>query len=239
MEGLVIGIVAENYDSNHPGMVCVTFPSFDKSGQTTSWIPVATRYAGKSYGVYLLPEKEEQVIVGFIGGDTHCGIVLGSLWNTKNTIPEQTVTEENQKRCIVTKGGHRIIITDGDEGEIAIQSSAGHSIKINDKNKQLTLSTADGKQTLTLKEDGSTVSLTSGDKLEIKAEAITISGKVTIKGQTVAIEADNDLSLKGKQVKLAGSTAKLGGQNTELTGSNVKVESSGILTLKGSMTKIN
>lgn len=220
-------------------MVQVTYPSFDQTGQVTAWMPVASSYAGKNYGVYLLPEKEDQVVVGFIGGDPHCGIVLGSLWNTKNTIPKDTVTEENQVRCMITKGGHRIVFTDGDEGGISVKSAAGHSISINDKDKSLTLATSDGKQTLTLKEDGSSVSLVSGDKLEIKAESITITGKTTMKGQSVTIEADNDLTLKGKQVKLDGSTAKLSGQNAEFTGANVKVESSGILTLKGAMTKIN
>ena len=239
MNGLILGVVAENYDANHAGMVQVSFPSFDASGNTTEWLPVAAPYAGKDYGVYFLPEKDDQVVVGFIGGDEHCGVVLGSLWNTVNTLPADTANEENNIRRIATKGGHSVTFLDGDEGKITVKSKNGHIVEIDDKNKTVKVNTSDGKQKLVLDENKSTVDLESGDKLNIKATTITIEGTVDMKGPSITIEAENALTMKGKQVKIDGGTMKINAQNTEMTGSNVKVESSGILTLKGSMTKIN
>ncbi|MDR1735338.1 MAG: phage baseplate assembly protein V [Oscillospiraceae bacterium] len=239
MNGLILGTVTENYDAKHPGMVRVSFPSFDAEGRATEWLCVAAPYAGKDYGVYLLPEKGAQVIVGFIGGDAHCAVVLGSLWNTKNTVPAETADKDNLIRKFVTKGKHSITLKDGDDGKITVKSESGHVIEIDEKAKKIKIQTNDGKQKLELDENGTSVKLESGDKLDIKAETITITGKITLKGQSVTLDAENALTLKGKQVKLDGSTAKLNAQSAELTGANVKVESSGILTLKGSMTKIN
>ncbi|MDR1669901.1 MAG: phage baseplate assembly protein V [Oscillospiraceae bacterium] len=239
MTGLLLGKVSENYDAKHPGMVKVTFPSFDSENAVTEWLPVAAPYAGKNYGLYLLPEKDDQVIVGFIGGDAHGGIVLGSLWNAKNTLPPNTADEENLTRKLVTKGGHSIALTDGDKGKITVRSKNGHIAEIDEKAKTISIRTADGNQKLTLDESKKTVDLESETNLNIKSKNIKLDGTITLKGPSVTIEADNALTLKGQQVKLDGTAAKLNAQNNELTGANVKVESSGILTLKGSMTKIN
>jgi len=239
MNGLVIGTVIENYDEKYPGMVQVSYPFFEAAEKVSAWMPVSSGYTGKNYGVYMLPEKDEQVVVGFIGGDEHSGIVLGSLWNTQNTIPPDVVDEKNSTRCLVTKGGHSIVFKDGDEGKITVKSKDGHTVEIDEKAKTIKVSASGGKHKLTLDEKNKTVDLESGDKLNIKAETISIKGAISLKGPSVTIESDNVLMMKGKQVKLDSSTIKVNGLNTEFTGANVKVESSGILTLKGSMTKIN
>jgi uncharacterized protein involved in type VI secretion and phage assembly len=91
----------ENYDKDHPGMVRVTLPDFAKDG-----------------GAYILPEKDDQVIVGFLNGDPQSGIVLGSLWNLKNTLPSEIATEKNDVRAFVTKGG---VISINFAGQTTIQ----------------------------------------------------------------------------------------------------------------------
>lgn len=239
MDGLLIGTVKENYDQKHPGMLQVTFPSFDTGGNITAWLPVLACYAGKNYGAYILPEKDEQVVVGFIGGDPHGGIVLGCLWNTKNTLPYGVAVEENLIRSFTTKGGHSVVIKDGDEGSLTIKSKAGHKIEIGEKDKIIVLTTSDGKSKISLDEKGKSVSIDGDDKISLKAKNISLEGKLTLKGQSVSVEADSEVSIKGKQLKIEATTAALKGQSTEISGANVKVESSGILTLKGSMTKIN
>lgn len=239
MDGLLIGTVKENYDQKHPGMLQVTLPAFDDSGNSTAWLPVAMPYAGKNYGAYILPEKGDQVIVGFIGGNPHEGIVLGSLWNTKNTVPSGAATEENLVRSFTTKGGHSVVIKDGDEGGITVKSKAGHKIEIGEKDKKIIVTTSDGKNKIAVDEKGKSVGIEADDKISLKAKNINLDGKLTLKGQAITLEADNEVSVKGKQLKMEATTAALKGQSTEISGANVKVESSGILTLKGSMTKIN
>ncbi|MDR2356320.1 MAG: phage baseplate assembly protein V [Clostridiales Family XIII bacterium] len=236
---LTLGTVKENYDKDHPGMLLVTIPTFDKSGGDTAWLPAAAPYAGKDYGFYVLPEKDEQVIIGFLDGDRHAGVVIGSLWNRKNTHPPKTVTEKNEVRAFVTKGGHSIIIKDGDEGGVTVKTKAGHTISIAEKDKKISVLTSDGKETITLDEGGGELSVNADKKISLKAQEITIEGNISGKGRAISLEADGNLDLKGKQIKIDGSAAKMNSQNTELTGMAVKVESNGILTLKGAMTKIN
>lgn len=237
---LCLGVVKANYDADHPGMVQVTIPDFASDGGETAWLPVAAPYAGKDYGVYFLPEKDDQVVVGFLGGDAQSGIVLDSLWNQKNTIPADTAKEENNVRKVITKGGHKITLTDGDDAAVIVKTKAGHQISISDKDKKITVETSDGKEKIVFDEGGGTITLDADKSVSIKAQDIKLDGKITAKGQSVTIESDGKLELKGKQSALEGSTLALKGQTAELTGGgSVKVESSGILTLKGSMTKIN
>jgi uncharacterized protein involved in type VI secretion and phage assembly len=236
---LTLGVVKDNYDKDHPGMLLVTIPTFDKAGGDTAWLPVAALYAGRGYGLYVLPEKDEQVLVGFLDGDRHSGVVLGSLWNKKNTHPPGAVTEKNLVRAFVTKGGHSITISDGDEGGVTLKTKAGHTIAISEKDKKISVATSDGKEAVTLDEGGGAVSLTADKRISLKAREISMEGAISGKGRAISLEADGSLDVKGKQVKIDGSAAKLNSQNTEVTGAAVKVEASGILTLKGSMAKIN
>jgi uncharacterized protein involved in type VI secretion and phage assembly len=236
---LTLGTVKENYDKDHPGMVQVILPDFAKDGGETAWLPVASSYAGKGYGAYILPEKDDQVIVGFLNGDPQSGIVLGSLWNKKNTLPPEAATEKNEVRAFVTKGGHTISVKDGEEGGISVKTKAGHTIVIDEKAKKITIATNGGKQKIELDEGGGEILVEADKKISLKAKDIALDGKLTAKGQAISIESSGNLDIKGKQIKIDGSTAKLNSQNTEVTGAMVKVESSGILTLKGSMTKIN
>lgn len=187
----------------------------------------------------MMPEKDQQVIVGFLNGDPNCGVVLGSMWNAKNTIPPGVATEENILRAFVTKGGHSVTVKDGDEGGLTVKTKAGYKIEIAENDKTVIISTADSKQSVTLDENGGMVSIIADKKITLKAQEISLEGKLAAKGQAVSITSDGSLDIKGKQIKIDGSAAKLNSQNTEVTGAMVKVESSGILTLKGSMTKIN
>ena len=240
MEGLLLGMVKENYDADHPGMLRVTLPALGAEGDETFWARMTTPYAGKDYGSYFLPEVGDAVVVGFVGGDSQSPVVLGCFWHNKNTFPAETVTEKNEQKAIITKGGNSILITDGDKSGITVKTKAGHSITISDQDKTIKLATNNGKNIILLDEGNSSVEILSGDKLTIKAKEILIEGKTTIKGSDITGEANNGLTLKGKTVKLEGNSTKISGQTLEATGStSVKVESSAVLTLKGSITKIN
>jgi len=239
VNGLAIGIVKENSDDKHPGMLKVTLPVYDSKGDETFWAIVATPYGGKDYGIYFLPEVGDAVVVGFIGGDSQTPVVLGCFWNSVNTFPPETVNKENEKKVLITKGGHSILIREGKEGGLTIKTKAGHEVSLSDKDKKITVSTNNGKNKVVLDEDKSLIAVESGDKLSIKAKDISIEGKISMKGSAISLAADGELSLKGKTGKMEGNTFKISGQSLEIAGSVLKVESSGPLTLKGALTKIN
>jgi uncharacterized protein involved in type VI secretion and phage assembly len=240
MQGLIVGTVIENYDKDHPGAVQVKCASYSEEGQTTSWLPVLSPYAGKGYGIYFLPEKGDTVVVGFLDGDAQNAVVLGSLWNAKNALPEDTATEKNDRRTVITKGGHNITLTDGDEGGLSIKTKGGHNITINEKEKSITVATSDGGNSLTLSEKDKSLTLKANDKLSIKAKSISLEGDVKVEGKSVELNSSGKLSLAGKQTELKGATVKINGQTSaELSGATAKVEASAMLTLKGSLTKVN
>lgn len=47
---LILGVVTNNYDQDHPAMVQVSIPDFASGGVETAWLPVASPYAGKACG---------------------------------------------------------------------------------------------------------------------------------------------------------------------------------------------
>lgn len=240
MNGLVYGVIKENYDTEHPGMVKVTLPYLSTDGDESFWARVMTPYGGKDYGLYFLPEAGDTVLVAFLHDDPLAPVVLGGCWNSTNTHPAETVTEKNEKKLFATKAGHRILFDDGEESGLTVKTNAGHKISFSDKDKKIVITTANGKNTFTLDEDKTSVAIVSGDKLSLTAKEISVEGKISLKGSAITLEADNDLTLKGRTVKVDGTSTKINGQTLEAVGGgSVKVESSGMLTLKGSMTKIN
>ncbi len=236
---LTLGVVQKNYDDHHPGMVEVTLPTFAAGKGETAWLPVLSPYAGKGYGLYIRPEKDDQVLVGFLDGDVMSGVVLGSLWNGKNTHPRQAIDEKNLTRVFITKGGHTVTFTDGDEGLFNVETAKGYSIDINEKDKKIKLATGDGKQSVTVDEGKGSVDILADKAISLKAKEINLNGALTAKGKDITLSADTNLNMKGKQLKIEGSASKFEAQNAEFKGAMLTVEASGVLTLKGAMTKIN
>ena len=69
---LVIGIVTNNKDPENLGRVKVKFPALDDQLES-EWLRIATPSAGKERGLLMMPQANEEVIVGFENGDTRRG----------------------------------------------------------------------------------------------------------------------------------------------------------------------
>ena len=53
--GIITGLVKENWDEDHPGMVRVEYFLGEVGKNLTGWVPVAVPYAGNQYGYYARP----------------------------------------------------------------------------------------------------------------------------------------------------------------------------------------
>lgn len=93
--GIATGIVKENWKEEAAGMVLVEMSLGEEGKTDTEWIPVMQPYCGNGFGQYFLPEVDSQVILGFLGGDINCPIVLGCLWNDVDGMPQETAREDN------------------------------------------------------------------------------------------------------------------------------------------------
>ncbi|WP_437731441.1 type VI secretion system tip protein TssI/VgrG [Sorangium sp. So ce1335] len=55
--------------------------------KSSAWLRVAQSWAGASFGSQFIPRVGMEVLVGFLGGDTDCPVVLGCLYNATHPPP--------------------------------------------------------------------------------------------------------------------------------------------------------
>src|SRR5690348_4454081 len=85
IRGVHLGVVVENKDDppDNPGYrVKLKFPWLSDQ-EKTFWARIAVPMAGNNRGTYVLPEKDDQVLVVFEHGDINRPIVIGTLWSEK------------------------------------------------------------------------------------------------------------------------------------------------------------
>jgi uncharacterized protein involved in type VI secretion and phage assembly len=151
--GIYPALVSDLNDPDGSGRVKVTLPwSPDtRSDAYEVWARLATLMGGSNRGSWFIPDKSDEVLVAFEGGDPRRPYVLGGLWNGKDKPPESmdgagqnnkkvlrsrngvkiTLDDQNgQENCIVeTPGGQKITLHDG-PGSVEIVDSNGNSIKL-------------------------------------------------------------------------------------------------------------
>jgi uncharacterized protein involved in type VI secretion and phage assembly len=200
-------IVVDNNDPEGLGRVKVKL-FWQKGTETTPWIRVLQTMAGKGnnavHGYYFIPEIDDEVMVGFEGGNPDRPFVIGSVYH-KNVAPSEWHDANNNIKVLRTKSGNEICLVDKDGAE---------EIKILNKS-------ADGPTniiSLSMKSDGIITIETKGD-VEMKAKNIkmTASEEISIKsGKTTTIEAkdikekaDNAVEIKSQKLAIENTMASL------------------------------
>jgi uncharacterized protein involved in type VI secretion and phage assembly len=195
--GLVIGLVTSNKDPDGLCRVKVALPWL-ADGFETDWARVASPMAGPGRGLYLLPEVDDEVLVGFAHGRLDSPFVIGALWNGKDKPPENNSDGKNNRRSLTSRSGHVIRLTDtqGEERIEILDKSGKNSVVVDTKSNTVTISADTDvvvratKGKLTLAGDGGVeissgkgdVKVTAGKGVEVKANA-----KLVLKGATVDI----------------------------------------------------
>lgn len=255
INGVAIGVVKENWDEDHPGMIKAEISLGSSGKNLTDWIPVAVPYAGKEFGTYFLPEIGSQVLLAFHMGDINCPIVIGSLWNQTDVVPPETANEKNTVKKIKTKGGNVITISEESGKEkISIQTKGELKAELDDENQKIILQDKEGKNAISIDSKNGTMNFKSEKKAVFNINGqpmLTLDGEgkaVKIKAGKIEIEADQSLTMKGQTAGLDGNSLKIQGQQLELTAkasmaikanASLKAESSGMTEIKGSMLKLN
>lgn len=238
--GVMRGVVKENWDEEHPGRVRVELLSGNDGKNTTEWIPVAQPYCGKDFGFYFLPEINTEVLVGFIEGDVNTPIVLGGLWNQEDTIPTDTANEQNSRKRLRTKGGHEILFQeDEDDEQMVLQTAGGLMLSMGDKDQIISVMGESGKNLIQLDEKNNEIQISADQKVILSAggkEMLVLDGG----SGTCSITADT-VKLKGKQtMQMEANSLKVKGNASEYKADgSLKMNCSGVLTIKGSMVKLN
>lgn len=234
------GLVKENWDDAHPGMVKVEYFLGVKGKNVTGWIPVAVPYAYKGCGMYLLPEVGCEVVIGFYMGDRNCPVVLGCLWNRENQIPEDTAVEKNTVKRFKTKGGCQVVFEEEPEKEaIEIQTPGGLTLRFDDEKQKISAADREHKNGMEMDVEKGEVRLFGEEKLVFEVGGnpiLTLDGKAgmaRLKTDDVKVEAQRTCQVKGQNLKFEGTQTEMKGQ------SQLCVQSGGITQIKGAMVKIN
>lgn len=175
--GIYPALVKDIADPDGQGRVKVSLPwapDLD-GGSYEAWARLGTMMGGKNRGTWFVPDKDDEVVVGFEGGDPRRPYVLGGLWNGSDTPPESMDGGgNNYKKVIRSRNGVKVTLDDTDGQE------------------QLMLETPGG-QKVTLKDGPGSVSIEDSNgnsvKLESAGVTVTASAKVTVNASTAEISA--------------------------------------------------
>lgn len=226
---LVIGVVTNLVDPERPARVKVRFPTFSDTFES-AWARLVLPGAGTDRGLHVMPEVDDEVLVGFEHGDPARPVVLGGLWSKQIAPPNDTATTVVNNLVEVRTW----------------KSRAGHSITIRDAAaddpQAIVVELADGVTRLTLAEDR--VVLETPSDLTITTDGngeITAQGDLSIKGANVSISADSELSLEGAQTVAKGtSSVKVDGAMVDVVATSKLALDGGAMTqIKGGMVQLN
>lgn len=169
--------VMDTEDPNNLGRVRAQFDwqaqlSTDGEEMMTPWLRISQPYAGGGKGFSFIPEKGEEVMIDFEGGNAERPYVKGTLYNGVGNPDGQWLPGNNQIKAIRTRNGHTIEIHDeGDGGYIRIYD--------NDKENYI----------LTFSTDEKLIKLESTGNIELYAKNDIIMHA----GHDINATADNDI----------------------------------------------
>ena len=243
--GVMIGVVAKNYDKDMPGRVCVTIPTRDNEHNELKWARQAQLSSGDKWGHYFLPEVGDQVLLAFEGGNIEKPYVIGCVPKDNHKFLSGAVDENNQIKRIMTKNGNMISFEDnkagdGDKDKILFETAGKQHallfdnensvIRLTDKEKgnMIELKTKDGQMLIKAK---SKLTIQVGDsvKLIMNGEA----GSVKLEANEITLQASNQI-----QIKSDGMLKSEAAQVTQSASSMFKSESNGMVQISGSPIKI-
>ena len=209
MSGLHFGIVVSNEDPDSEFRVKVRLPMLDNQSDGI-WARVASVDAGDDRGLFIRPEVDDEVIVGFIQDDPRKAIILGMLHSSAHPAPEQPSDDNHIK---------------------LMKSRSGLQIRLDDDNRELTLETPNGNQLLLTDADtGIVLEDENSNKVVMGADGIQLdsAGDLILNaGGNIKLEASTNIELAASaSFKAEGSAGS-------------EINSSAVTTIKGSLVKIN
>lgn len=231
--GITIGIVTDIKDPDKKNRVKVRLLNRTDSTQETDFIRVMTPMAGKEYGMFLLPEVGDEVLIGFVDGDFSDPYVLGSLWNTKAPAPVTVQDGKNERRTVKSKTAHQLEFNDGEEAPgLTLATALESRLAMNDKEKTITVTDKAGENYLKIDINGGSVTLEGKTKLVLKCGGAFI--ELDGSSNAISIKTSGNITIDGQQVDVSGKSAvsvKASGQ--------LNLEASGAANLKGAIVKVN
>jgi uncharacterized protein involved in type VI secretion and phage assembly len=232
-------MVTDNNDEKGLGRVRVKF-HWMEGNEKSPWLRVTTPHAGGGKGMFLMPEKGEEVIVGFEGDSPTKPYVIGSVYNGKAKC--SFANGGNDVKVLQSNSGNKLVLNDKDQS-VLIEDAKGNMLMIDGKgNINITSSESInftcGESNVELKKDGS-VSI-NGKNLNFGAtENLDASGgkKATFFSGQASFSADggsNDANMSGNNANISGSM-----ETNVSGGSKTTVSATGKVAVQGAIVALN
>jgi len=193
--------------------------------QVGVWARCASFYGSAGFGAFIIPEIDDEVVLGFFNNDPSCPVILGSLYSSKH-VPPYPLEAANHIKALVTRSKLKMEFDD-DKKVITLITPANNKVVISD----------DAKSILLQDQTGNKVELSPSGILLDSPKDITISakGKVAISAlKNVEVAAQMDVTVSGQNVN---HSAKIGfaAKGT----ATAELSAAGQTTVKGAMVMIN
>jgi len=209
-----VATVMENVDPDGMSRIRVQFPWQKPYGELTPWLRIVSPHAGGEKGFHFIPEKGEEVLVGFEGGNAERPYVMGSMY-TGTAQPGAFQSDANNIKAIQSRSGTKMVLDDKagsmlltDQGTASmIMDGSGNTSVATDESHKTTV--GEDSSVLKMDKDGN-IDLTGKEKLTITIGESSITmlkdGTIKLKGKSITTEGD-DIGVN----HIAGNTKMDGG----------------------------
>ena len=207
LHGLQIGVVTSIIDNNDQYRVKIRLPLVNDQDDGI-YARVATLDAGDNRGTFFRPEKDDEVLVGFMNDDPKNPVILGMMHSSAKSAPLEP-EDGNPEKGYVSRSGIKLIFND-DKKSIHIETPGNRVFEMNDDEGSITVQDADGNKMVM---DSSGISIESASDLTIKA-----TSSISISAPQVSIKADATMEIEG-----SASTKLSSDGQTEIKGAIVMI----------------
>ena len=237
--GLVPAIVTNTKDPDKLGRVKLKLPWLDDTLET-DWARTL-QLGGKGGGGLIVPEVDDEVLVGFEQGRIERPFVLGGLYNGKDKPGGGESVDGSSgsisRRALASRSGNRVEILDAPNGDNGVRMSTGDDkflIFLDKKNTKITV-TSGGKVEIAGDSD-ITITAKGNATLEAKGN-LTLKATGNIKAEATGnleLSATANASLKGTAKAEVSSTGQ-----TSISGTQAELKGTAMTSITGGLVKIN
>ncbi len=207
--------------------------------EMTDWCYVMTPMGGKERGLFLFPQVDDLVVLGYLESDPHRPIVLGSFWNTTSTPPLKVENNKAEDYCLKTPNKVDMSLHDEkNKQKLTVTMPSGIVVEIDDEKQTVTTKNKGGDTSMTMKMKDGELELKAKNKITLTAgqSSITLegSGNITIKGS-------NKISIEGTSIdgKAKGQMNLQGMDVSVKANKDVNINATANVNVKGLFINLN